>query len=141
VGTNGKGLTAHDIVVTEFYVIVAWGGPNYLSFHSPDGTRLRQYRAKGDVQALQVVGDHVFVGHHGELFGTLEEPIPQEAVVSLDPEIVLPFKLHSFRIDDPSFLPEQAWQITGAFGVWGISVAEDAIWVAGQISQAGDVSC
>ncbi len=137
VGSNGKGLTAHDIVVTEFYVIIAWGGPNYVSFHSLDGTRLVQYRAKGDVQALQIVGNHVFVGHHGEFFGTLDSPIPQEAVVSLEPEIVLPFKIHSFRIDDPSFLPEQAWQITGAFGVWGIAAAEDSIWVAGQISLAG----
>jgi len=137
VGTNGKGLTAHDIVVTEFYVIIAWGGPNYLTFHSLDGTRLVQYKAKGDVQALQVAGDYVFVAHHGEFFGFLDNPIPQEAVVSLDPVIVEPFKIHSFRIDDPSFLPEQAWRITGAFGVWGIAAAEDSIWVAGQISSAG----
>ncbi len=137
VGTNNKGLSALDIVVTEFYVIIAWGGPNYVSFHSLDGTQLVQYRAKGDVQALQIVGDHVFVGHHGEFFGTLEDANPQEAIVSLDPEIVLPFKIHSFRIDDPSFLPEQAWQITGAFGVWGIAAAEDSLWVAGQIWRAG----
>jgi len=132
-----KGLTAHDIAVTEFYVIIAWGGPNIVSFHSFDGTRLQQYRAKGDVQALQVVGDHVFVGHHGEFIGSRMDPNPPEAVVSLDPEIIVPFKIHSFRIDDPSFLPEQTWQITGPFGVWGIAVAEDALWVAGQISLAG----
>jgi len=35
------------------------------------------------------------------------------------------------------FLPEQAWQITGAFGIWGIAAAEDSIWVAGQISSTG----
>ncbi len=137
VGNNSKGLTAHDIVVTDFYVIIAWGGPNYLSFHSLDGSRLLQYAAKGDVQALQVVGDHVFVGHHGEYFGSSLSPIPQEAVVSLEPRVLVPFKLHSFRIDDPSFLPEQAWQISGTFGVWGIAAAEDSIWVAGQMFQAG----
>jgi len=137
VGSNKKGLTVHDIVVTDYYVIIAWGGPNYVSFHSLDGARLVQYRAKGDVQVLQVVGDHVFVGHHGEFFGTLNNSNPPEAVVSIDPEIILPFKLHTFRIDDPSFLPEQSWQINGAFGVWGIAVSEDSIWVAGQISRAG----
>ncbi len=137
VGTNAKGLTPHDIAVTEFYVIVAWGGPNYVSFHSLDGTRLLQYRGKGDIQALLVVGDHVFVGHHGEFFRTVANPIPQEAVVSLNPTVLLPYKLHSFRIDDPSFLPEQAWQIYGAFGVWGIAAAADSVWIAGQIIQAG----
>ena len=30
-------MTAHDIAVTEFYVIVAWGGSNHLTFHSPWG--------------------------------------------------------------------------------------------------------
>jgi hypothetical protein len=89
------------------------------------------------VQSLQVVGDHVIVGHHGEFFNTLANPNPPEAVVSLDPEVIKPFKIHSFRIDDPSFLPEQAWEITGAFGVWGIAAAADSIWVAGQISKAG----
>jgi hypothetical protein len=137
VGNNAKGLTAHDIAVTDSYVIVAWGGPNYVSFHALDGTRLKQYRGKGDVQALQVVGDHVFVGHHGEFFDFLPNPIPQEAVVSLDPEIIKPFKLHSFRIDDPSFPPEQAWTLAGPFGVWGIAASEDSIWITGQMSNAG----
>lgn len=137
VGDNPKGVTAHDIVVTEFYVIIAWGGPNFLSFHSLTGDLLRQYKGKGDVQALQVVGDHVFVGHHGEFFGFLPNPVPQEALESLDPEIILPFKLHSFRIDDPSFLPEQAWTIKGVFGVWGIAASEDSVWLTGQLSRAG----
>jgi len=137
VGTNVKGLTPHDIAVTEFYVIVAWGGPNYVSFHALDGTRLKQYRGKGDIQSLLVVGDHVFVGHHGEFFQTVANPIPQEAVASLDPLVIVPYKFHSFRIDDPSFLPEQAWTLYGAFGVWGIAAAADSIWIAGQIIQAG----
>ena len=137
VGRSRKGVTAHDIAVTEFYVIVAWGGPNYLSFHSLSGDRLQQYSAKGDVQGLQVVGDHVFVGHHGEFFGSLTNPNPPEAVESIDPEILVPFKLHSFRIDDPSFLPEQAWKLSGTFGVWGVVASEDAIWVAGNITKAG----
>jgi hypothetical protein len=134
---NSKGLTPHDILVTDFYVIVAWGGPNYLSFHALDGTRLKQYRGKGDIQSLQVVGDHVFVGHHGEFFQTVANPIPQEAVVSLSPRVIVPYKFHSFRIDDPSFLPEQAWTLNGAFGVWGIAAAADSIWIAGQITSAG----
>jgi hypothetical protein len=118
-------------------VIIAWGGPNYVSFHSHDGTRLRQYRSKGDVQSLQVVGDHVFVGHHGEFIGFLPNPIPQEAVISLNPEQFKPFKLHSFRIDDAQFPPEQAWAITGPFGIWDVAVTEDAIWAVGEISLAG----
>jgi len=85
-------------------VIVAWGGPNYLTFHSLAGDRLKQ---------------------------------PQEAVVSLDPQILDPYKFHSFRIDDPTFPPEQAWQIGGAFGIWGIAAGEDGIWLAGQMFSAG----
>ncbi|MBX2886442.1 MAG: hypothetical protein KTR32_41190, partial [Granulosicoccus sp.] len=50
---------------------------------------------------------------------------------------ILPFKMHSFRIDDPSFLPEQAWRLNGPFGVWGIAASEDSLWIAGQISLAG----
>ena len=137
VNNSTKAVVVHDIVVTEFYVIIAWGGPNFLSFHALDGTRLQQYNAKGDVQALQVVGDHVFVGHHGEFFGFLPNTIPPEAVLSLEPEIIESYKFHSFRIDDPTFPPEQAWQITGKFGVWGIAAAEDSVWIAGQISRAG----
>jgi len=137
VGNNTRALMVHDIAVTEFYVIIAWGGPNFLTFHSLDGTRLQQYRGTGDVQALQVVGDHVFVGHHGEFFGVLPNTIPPVAIESLDPEIIVQFRLHSFRIDDPAFVPVQAWRTTGRFGVWGIAAAEDSIWIAGQISRAG----
>ena len=137
IGNNTKGLTAHDIAVTDSYVIIAWGGPNYLTFHSLAGDRLKQYSGKGDVQTLQIVGDHVYVGHHGEFFGFLPNPIPQEALEGFDPVILKPFKLHSFRIDDPSFLPEQAWAINGAFGIWSIAASEDSIWVAGEIVSAG----
>lgn len=136
-GSDSKPLRARDIAVTENYVIIAWGGPNHLTFHSLDGTRLRQYRGTGDVQALQVMGDLVFVGHHGEFFGDLSNPIPLEAVLSINPEIIVQFKLHSFRLDDPDFQLDQAWEITGPFGVWGIAASEDSIWVSGQLSTAG----
>jgi len=137
VGSNGKGVKVHDIAATDSYVIIAWGGPNFLTFHSTAGNILRQYRAKGDVQGLQIVGHHVFVGHHGEFFGSRSNPVPPEAFVSFDPDIIEPFKMHSFRIDDPSFEPEQAWSVYGAFGVWGIAAAEDSLWLAGQIFRAG----
>ena len=137
VGNNSKGLTAHDILATEDYVIIAWGGPNFLTFHALDGARLVQYRNRGDVQALLRVGDHLFVGHHGEFFGTRSNPIPPEAIESVNPDIFIPFKFNSFRLDDPSFQPEQAWEIHGAFGVWGIAVDADSIWVTGQIRMAG----
>jgi len=137
-------LAPFDIVVTDVYVIIAWAGPNVLSFHSRSGSTLRQYFGYGDTQALQVAGDYVFVGHHGEFFfsgtsffGSLEKAIPPEAVQSINPEILEPYKLHSFRIDDGSFEPEQAWKISGAFGVWGLAVDEDSIWIAGQIFEAG----
>ena len=132
-----KSVQAHDIAVTDSYVIVAWGDENYLTFHSTGGDRLRQYNSKGDVQSLQILGDKVFVGHHGEFFGSKENPLPQEAVESLDPEIFVPYKFHSFRIDDPQFLPDQEWRISGAFGLWGVAAAEDSVWVAGEISRAG----
>ena len=137
VGDVVKGVTARDIAATEFYVIVAWGGANHLTFHSTGGDRLRQYNGKGDVQFLQLFGDKVFVGHHGEFFNSVANPIPPEAVVSVEPEILVPYKFHSFRIDDPSFLYEQAWRISGPFGVWGIAASEDSVWVAGDISMAG----
>jgi len=107
------------------------------SFHSLDGARLQNYRGTGDIQALQVVGDRVFVGHHGEFFGFLPNPIPQEAVVSLNPEIIQQFELHSFRLDNGTFPPDQAWPLTGRFGVWGIAASDDSIWVSGQLSRAG----
>jgi len=137
VGNNDRAVVVHDIAVTNNYVIIAWGGPNFLSFHSLDGTRLQNYRGTGDIQALQVVGDRVFVGHHGEFFGFLPNPIPQEALVSQNPQVIQQFELHSFRLDGPSFPPDQAWPITGRFGVWGIAAAEDSIWVTGQFSRAG----
>ena len=137
VGNNRKAPTVHDIEVTEFYVIIAWGGPNILTFHSLSGEQLRQHNGKGDVQALQVVGDHVFVGHHGEYFGSSQSPIPPEAVESISPRILVPYKFHSFRIDDGSFEVEQTWKIAGIFGVWGIAVGEDSIWIAGQMFRAG----
>ena len=40
---NIKGLTGHDIAVSDNYVFIAWGGPNYVTFHALDGTLLRQY--------------------------------------------------------------------------------------------------
>jgi len=132
-----KVVTAHDIAVTEFYVIVAWGGVNHLTFHSTGGDRLKQYDGGGDVQFLQILGDHVYVGHHGEFFGSESDPIPPQAVESIEPRVLVPYKFHSFRIDDPSFLPEQAWRISGSFGVWGVAASEDSVWVAGQISRAG----
>ena len=50
---------------------------------------------------------------------------------SIRPEhFIMPHKFHRFRIDGPAFPPEQAWQISGAFGILGIAVAE-------QISMAG----
>ena len=134
---GGKPVTAHDIAVTEFYVIVAWGGVNHLTFHSPGGDRLKQYNSEGDVQFLQVLGDHVYVGHHGEFFGSETNPIPPEAVESLEPRVLVPYKFHSFRIDDPSFEPEQSWRISGTYGVWGVAAAADSVWVAGEISRAG----
>lgn len=134
---NNKPVKVRDIAVTEDYVIIAWGGPNHLGFHDHDGTRLKQYDGTGDTQALKVVGDLVYVGHHGKFFGTLENPIPAESVESIDPEIVVPYKFHSFRIDDQSFPYQQAWQINGFFGVWGIAVADDSIWLSGQMIRAG----
>ncbi len=130
-------VKVRDIAVTEDHVIVAWGGPNHLGFHSHDGALLYQYDGTGDTQGLKVVGDLVYVAHHGEFFGSLTNPIPVEAVQSLDPEIVVAHKFHSFRLDAPGFPLEQAWRIEGFFGVWGIAVAEDSIWVSGQISLAG----
>ena len=132
-----KSVIVRDIAVTENYVIIAWGGPNHLGFHSHDGARLQQYNGTGDTQSLKVVGDLVYVAHHGEYYGSLTDPIPTEAVESLDPKIVVAYKFHSFRIDDPSFPFEQAWRVDGFFGVWGISVDEDSIWISGQISLAG----
>lgn len=136
---DSKDLIVHDIALIDSYVIIAWGGPNYLTFHQLDGARLQQYSGPGDVQALQVLGDLLIVGHHGEFLGTLTDPLPAEAVVNLDPLDVNPFKLHTFRIDSQSarLLPDQAWAINGTFGVWAIAATVDAIWLAGNLRRAG----
>jgi len=47
-----KPLCVHDIVVPDSYVIVAWGGENFLTFHSPEAFTLKQYSGAGDVQAV-----------------------------------------------------------------------------------------
>lgn len=136
---DSKNLIVHDIEVTANYIIIAWGGPNYLTLHQPDGSRLQQYFGPGDVQALQLVGDHVIVGHHGEFFGPISNPIPAESVISLEPVVIEPFKLHSFRIDQQSarLIPTQSWSLKGTFGVWAISATNDSIWIAGNLRRAG----
>jgi len=137
-GSFSLSLAPFDIAVTDSHVIIVCGAPNILTFYSTSGVVLRQIFGTGDTQALQIAGDYVFVGHHGEyFFDDTFSPIPSQAVPSLSPRIVVPYKLHSFRISDGSFEPVQAWRISGAFGVWGIVADEDAIWVAGQIFEAG----
>lgn len=83
------------------------------------------------------MGDLAYVDHHGEFFGSLTNPIPTESVKSIDPEIVVPFQLHSFRLDASGFPLEQTWRIQGFFGVWEVAVAEDSLSVTGQIGLAG----
>ena len=89
------------------------------------------------MQDLQVVNNVLFVGHHGEFFGTQADPIPPEAVESIEPRIFIPYKFHSFSLDEPGFPPLQAWKISGAFVVWGIAAAEDSIWITGKMFRAG----
>ena len=137
VGSDDRVLGVRDIFVTPSLVIIGWGGPNALTFHSHDGTRLQQYAAESDIQKLDVLGNYLFVGHHGEFLGPRNAPIPVEAVVSLDPKVFIPFKLHSIRLDDPSFPVEQFWRINGTFGVFGIAVTEDSLWISGQLSLVG----
>ena len=134
--TRDREVQVHDIAVTDDYVIIAWGGPNFLTFHLHDGTRLQQYRGTGDVQALEVVGNNVLVGHHGEFFGFLPDAIPLEALTD-DPEVFVPHRLHVFRLDTPDFAPGQSFITFSPFGIWGIAAAEDSIWVTGQIEAAG----
>ena len=134
--TIDREAMVHDIAVTDDYVIITWGGPNFLTFHQHDGVRLQQYRGTGDIQALEVVGNNVLVGHHGEFFGFLPNPIPLDALTD-DPEVFVPHRLHVFRLDTPDFAPGQAFTTTSPFGIWGIAAAEDSIWVAGQIETAG----
>jgi len=136
---DSKDLIVHDIAVLDAYIMIAWGGPNYLTLHQSDGARLQQYSGPGDVQAIQVLGDLVIVGHHGEFLGTLTNPIPPEAVVSITPLRVEPFKLHTFRMDSASgrLTLEQTWPISGVFGVWAIDATEDALWIAGDLKRAG----
>ena len=136
---DSKDLIVHDIAVLDAHIIIAWGGPNYLTLHQADGARLQQYSGPGDVQAIHVLGDLVIVGHHGEFLGTLTNPIPPEAVVSITPLQLEPFKLHAFRMDSASgrLTPEQSWSLNGAFGVWAIDATEDSLWIAGDLRRAG----
>ncbi len=135
-----KNLIVHDIAVFDSYIFIAWAGPNYLTLHQADGARLQQYSGPGDVQAIQVLGDLIIVGHHGEFLGTLTDPVPPEAVISIDPLIVEPFKLHTFRFDPVSarLTPQQTWPINGTFGVWAIAASDDGIWIAGNLKRAGN---
>ena len=144
---NTKSLKPHDIVVTDTHVFIAWGGPNWLSFSSADGDMLvdgeydslQQVRSKGDVQGLQLIGDRLYVAHHGEYLDTTADAFPPEAIVSQDPDVLDPYKFHSYIVDFDSgvLIRDQAWRITGPFGTWGIAAAPDSVWVAGQFSLAG----
>jgi len=134
-----RDLIVHDIALLNGYILIAWGGPNYLTLHQSDGALLQQYTGTGDVHVIHVIDDLVIVGHHGEYLGTLTAPIPSEAVVSINPLILEPFKLHSFRMDVDSarLIPEQTWAINGAFGVWAIESTEDSLWIAGDMRRVG----
>ena len=136
---GNRDLVVHDIALLDGYVLIAWGGPNYLTLHQPDGARLQQYPGTGDVHVIHTIGDLVIVGHHGEYLGTLTAPIPSQAVVSINPLNLEPFKLHAFRLDAESarLVPEQTWAINGAFGVWAIDATEDSLWIAGDLRRAG----
>lgn len=136
---DSKDLIVHDIAVIDGYIMIAWGGPNYFTLHQTDGARLQQYSGPGDLQAIQVIDDLVIVGHHGEYLGTLTNPIPPQAVESIDPLILNAFKLHTFRLDSVSgrLTPEKTWSITGVFGVWAIQASEDSLWIAGNLKRAG----
>lgn len=137
VGTDDRVLGVRDIYVTPSYVIIGWGGPNALTFHDHDGTRVHQYAAESDIQRLDVLGNYLFVGHHGEFLGPRNDPIPPQAVITLVPKNFVAFKLHSIRLDHPSFPVEQFWRIDGTFGVFGIAVTEESLWISGQLSLVG----
>jgi len=134
-----RDLIVHDIALLDGYILIAWGGPNYLTLHQADGARLQQYPGTGDVHVIHAIDDLVIVGHHGEYLGTLTAPIPSQAVVSISPLNLEPLKLHAFRMDAESarLLPEQTWAINGAFGVWAIDATEDSLWIAGDMRRAG----
>lgn len=136
---DSKDLIVHDIAVIDDYIMIAWGGPNYFTLHQTDGARLQQYSGPGDLQAIKIIDDLVIVGHHGEFLGTLTNPIPPQAVESIDPLIVKAFKLHTFRMDSESgrLTPEKTWAITGVFGVWAIDASVDSLWIAGNLKRAG----
>jgi len=100
---------------------------------------LQQVRSKGDVQGLQLIGDRLYVAHHGEYLDTTADAFPPEAIVSQDPDVLDPYKFHSYIVDFDSgvLIRDQAWRITGPFGTWGVAAAPDSVWVAGQFSLAG----
>jgi len=58
-------------------------------------------------------------------------------VITLVPKNFVAFKLHSIRLDHPSFPVEQFWRIDGTFGVFGIAVTEESLWISGQLSLVG----
>ena len=89
--SNSKNLLAYDIALLDGYIMIAWGGANYLSLHQADGALLQQYSGQGDVHVIHILDDLVIVGHHGEFFGTLTNPIPPGAVVSINPLELMPF--------------------------------------------------
>ena len=126
-----KSLVVYDIESTANEVVIAWGGPNFLTFHTPTGANLAQYRGQGDFQALDIAGDTLFVGHHGEFMGTSAAPIPAEADVNGNS-----FKLHSIALDG-TYPVEQSFRIRGSLGIWAIEASVDHLWAGGHINRAG----
>ena len=130
VGSIQKAINVRDIAATANEVVIAWGGPNRLSFHALDGTRVHQYAGQGDFQALDTFGDLLAVGHHGEFMGGTGNPIPSDGASGNS------YKLHTITLDG-SYPVEQSFRINGALGIWAIEASTTGLWAGGHINKAG----
>ena len=117
-----------DVAAHADAVYLAVGGPgipnNRLQKHSATtGVELFRYLADGDLQDLEIRGNHLYAGGHWDTdFNGLDRTML--VVVDLRDDHVLDWSPH----------------IAGLYGVWKIIAGPEGLWLAGQFHHIGDVA-
>ncbi len=111
-----------DAVNGRVYAAIAGGGGQFNVYDGTLGATkilVKQMRATGNLQAVNVIGDTVFVGGHHDNW--ISPVLPQP-------------KLAAFRADTLEPLPTPAFSVAGAWGIWAIlGDSPNDVWWGGEL--------
>ncbi len=122
----GRVEEVFDLAATDDKLYIAHGGPGgRADVRDPrTGVLLRTHQTDGDVQAVEVSGDRVYFGHHGEVVNGVSsawlfavDRATDDVVSSFDPRL---------------------WCRAGV-GVWAVHDSGRHLWVGGAITGAAPV--